>query len=374
MPSPDIRAYVDLTVDDRTPQDVFADALATLQTNLPAWVPREGATEVLLLEALGMEVAEAVVAINRVPGAVNETLLKLFGITRNSGTTPVLSLKFTVANTGGYTIPAGTESRLSLPGGLESVVFSTDSDLVISAGFLTGTVSATGDRFTADANSVAVNTYLDLLDSILAVETVQLDQHLTNGEDPENDADYFARAVARFGRLSDTLVLPSHFTSFVLEDPTFKRAFTIDNWDGTGSTPGTVAGHVTVAVYGDGATNTSGEKSALLAKLEAAALANLTVHVIDPTITAVAVTATVKAKAGYVTSDVQTAVVAALTAYLDPMVWPWSGTVRRFELVSLMDQVPGVDYVVSVTTPASDVTLTGNAPLADNGTLTITVT
>lgn len=373
MPSPDIRPYVDLTLYDKDPQEIFEDAKTALATNLPGWIPREGNTEVLLLEALAMEVAETVFAINRVPASILETLLKLFNVDRSAGTAPVVVLKFNMVGTAGYLIPQGTEVRMTLDGGLEDLIFSTVTDLTIAPGSSNGTVNAVGNRFTADGNNVATSTYLELLDSIIFVDSVQLDSFVTAGEDPETDQEYFARAVARFGRLSDTLVLPAHFTSYTLENPTYKRAFTIDNWDGTGSTPGTVGGHVTVAVYGNGVANSTGEKNALQASLEAISLANLTIHVIDPTITAVNVTATVKAKLGYNTSDVQTAVVAALNSYLDPMTWEWGTTVRRFELVSLMDQVEGVDYVVSVGTPASDVTLTGNAPLADAGTLTITV-
>lgn len=373
MASPDFRPYFDLTLMDKSRQDIYDAAATLLATNLAAWVPREGNTEVLLMEAMAAQVEESVFAINRVPNAIMETLLVLFGIERDVGTLPVATLKFNMAGTSGYTIPSGTQARLSLPGGLEDVVFTTNVDLVIAPGNLFGTVSATGHRYTMDANSVSVGTYLDLLDSLIYVESVQLDAITTNGANPESDTDYFARAVARFGRLTDTLVLPVHFTNATLEDPTFVRAFAIDNWAGGGGTPGTEGGHITVAVYGNGANNTGGEKTALEARLEAAAAANLDIHVIDPTITSVAVTATVKAKAGYDTAAVQTAVQDALTAYLDPMKWDWGTTVRRFELVSLMDQVVGVEHVVSITVPASDVTLTGNAPLADAGALTITV-
>lgn len=374
MPSPDVTPYLDLSLFDKDPQDIYDAAVLELATNLPAWVPREGNIEVLILEALSLEVAESIFAINRLPSGIMEVLLRLFGITRDSGAAPVASLEFTMVDDTGYTIPAGTQARLALPGGLSPVIFTTSMDLVIAPLSTTGTVDAVGDRFTDDANGTAAATALDLLDSVVAVDSVVFDSMTTNGRDPESTQDYFSRAVTRFSRLTDTLVLPTDFSAYALEQPGVERAQAFDNWDGSGGSPGDDPGHITVAVYGDGAVLTGGEKTALEAAMEEICEANLDVHIIDPTITTQAVTATLKAKTGYVLADVQTAVEDALTAYLDPMTWPWSDTIRFYELISVMDQVAGVDYVVSLTVPAADVPLSGIATLADAGVLTITVT
>lgn len=374
MPSPDVTPYVDLRVYDKDPQDIFDAAKLALQTSLPEWVPREGNIEVLLLEALALEVAESAFTVNRLPSGVVEVLLRLFGIERDNGAAPVVDLEFTMVGTTGYTVPAGVQARLEIPGGLEPVIFTTSAELTIAPGNSTGVVSAVGDRFTDDANNIVLGTALEFMDSVVYVEGVTLDAVTTGGREPEEDTDYFTRALTRFTRLSDTLVLPSHFTSFALEDTDFYRAFTIDNWNGSTGSPGDHPGHVTVAVYGNGALATTQQKNDLEAAIEARILANLDAHVIDPTINTVAVTATVKAKAGYLTSSVQSSILQALNNYLDPMTWEWGTVVRRNELITLISNVEGVDYVDTMTTPASDLSLTGNAPLADAGTLTITVT
>lgn len=292
MPSPDARAYIDLTILDKDPQTLYEDAETQLQTELPEWVPREGNTEVLLLEAMAAQVAEAVYAINRLPDGIMEALLLLFGIERDSGTPPVANIQFTVVNSLGYTIPAGSEVRLDLSGGLEPILFTTNIDLVIPNGSTTGSVLATGDRFTADANNIPANTALEVLESIIYIESAKLVSITTGGTDPEDDAEYFSRGASRFSRLSETLVLPKHFTAYVLENPSVARATTLDNWDGSGGAPGDDPGHVTVAVYGNGTTLSTGVKNALQAEMEALATVNLQVHVIDPTITNIAVTAT----------------------------------------------------------------------------------
>lgn len=372
MPSPDATPYVDLTVYDKDEQDLYEDAELRLSTALPTWVPREGNTEVLLMETLAAQVAEGVYTINRLPSGIMEALLLLFGVERDSGSPPVATLTFTMVNTLGYTIAAGTEARLDLPGGLEPIVFTTTTDLVIAPGNSSGTVSATGDRFTDDANNIAANTALELLDSIIYVNSVVLTAITTGGSEPEDDDAYFTRGATRFSRLSDTLVLPRHFTAYALENASVIRATTLDNWDGSGGAPGDDPGHVTVAVYGNGTTLSGPVKTALQTEMENLALTNLVVHVIDPTVTTVDVTATVRALPGYTQAEVQASVVAALNAYLDPVAWEWGTTVYRNELITLISNVEGVDRTESLTTPASDTALTGYATLVDAGTITIT--
>lgn len=373
MPSPDTTAYYDLRIMDLDPQDVFENAIDTLKQVLPEWVPRETNTEVFLMEALAQMVAEGIFSLNRLPDGIVEVLLRLFGITRSNGQAPIAQVEFHMTNTAGYTVPAGTSVRLELPGDVEPIIFTTDVDLTIASGDLAGVVNATGDRFTADANGVAAGTVMELLDSIIAVDYVVLDEPLSGGQEPEDDEAFFTRGMTRLSRLNDTLVLPRHFVAASLEQPYVVRALAIDNWDGTGATPGTVAGHITVAVYSDGRLNTLAEKNALLAILSTASLAQLQVHVVDPNINAIDVTVQVKGLAGYDTATIIDNVTAALQEYLSPATWAWGNTVRYTELVTLINNAEGVDYIITMTTPTTDTVMTGNAPLASADDIVVTV-
>jgi uncharacterized phage protein gp47/JayE len=372
MGTPDLTPYVDLTFFDKDPQDVFDAAILDLQAKLPGWVPREGNIEVLLLESFSLAVAEAIFAVNRLPGAVVMALLRLYGVDPDEGTLPTTTLTFMVGDTLGHEIPAGTGARLDLPGGLEPVVFTTDEAVVVPPGEATVTVAATGDRYTTEANGTAAGTALALIDAIAFVDTVELGSVVAGGVEPETDEEWVTRAVQRFGRLSETLVLPRHFETFALEDPAVTRAKALDNWDGSTGAPGDHPGHVSVAVYGDGGPVPAGTKTTLEASMEAQSLAMLDVHVVDPSVTAVPVTATIRTLPDSVSADVVTAVEAALGEYLDPSTWNWSATVRRNELIALISNVEGVDYVESLTAPAADLALVGPATLVDAGTLTIT--
>jgi uncharacterized phage protein gp47/JayE len=364
---PDLTDYNSLVLYDSNPADLVERAIADATVKLPDWVPAAGNTEMVLIEAMALQVAELVYAINRLPDGVLDVLLRLFGVTRSLGIAPTATATFTASVTSGVTVPAGTVVRLNL--GSNTVDFTTDSTAAVPVGATTIVVPITGTLGTSDANGSVAGAVLELESSVALIDTVTLATDVAAGTDPETDAAWRKRAIETFQRLTTTLVLPDHFTAAAIATPGVARAFTIDNYDGTGSNPG----HVTVAVIGSGgALLSSGDKTALQADLDAQSQANLAVHVIDPTVTTVPVTTAVHLLPGYdlttVTSNIQT----VLEGYLSPDTWGWGGTVRKNELIARIDGAEGVDYVSTITAPATDVSLSGAAPLAALGTLTVT--
>jgi hypothetical protein len=541
MPVPDVKSYVDLTLYDKDAKKIADQALADAAVKFPGWVARAGNTEVLLIEAMALEVAELAFAINRLPGAVTEVLLGLYGIVRSQGAAPTATATFALSDTLGHTVPSGTVVRLSLGADVAPLDFTTDVALVVPGGQSSGTVAITAKRNTAAANGTISGTALSLVDSIAFVNSVSLGSAVANGQEAETGTAFLDRGIQALRKLVTTLVLPEHFTAEALLDVNVKRATSVDNYnsdhnrltanqssaevDATGwsavlngtlardaalgldggaswrltataggdmaaetdapgiavvvgeqytarldpraaatsrsvqvalrwhdaanaflseslgtavadpvgswptsptfvtaaapanaafcrvrvyfraaaaaeihnfdriafrrgpstnwrvggldtsSTVGDHLGHVTTVVGGvAGAPLTQAQKNALELVLESKALANLDTHVVDPTITVVPVTVTVRRLAGYTDAQVVANVQAKVDAYLDPATWPWGTVVRRNELIALVDQAAGVDYVDVLTAPAADVALAGVGPLADAGTITVTVT
>ena len=333
MASPDATPYVDLRLLDVSAQDLFANALQNLVSYLPEWTPREGHTEVLLLESFASEVAEAVFAINRLPGAVLEALLRLYQVERDLGQPPTVSVRFTVVDTAGYIIPAGTRVAVTIDslGAGNVLLFATNTALAVPPGSLTGTVVATALSNTAVANGSPAGGLVELVDSVAVADRVDLVSSVGGGADVESDIDWFTRGVQRFSRLTETLVLPRHFTAAALEFDNVERAFTLDNYDpAVGASPG----HITVAVYGLGTTISVADKATIAATMDAQAQANLAVHIVDPTITTINVTASIVVLDGYSATVVKAAVVAAIRAYLSPAQWGWGSTLYVNELIS----------------------------------------
>ena len=374
MTSPDLTPYVDLTVFDRDAQDIFEVFLTDVQSRLPDYQPYETNTEVVVAQSMALEVSEEVFAINRLPSSTIEGVLALFSVARDPGQAPTTTLTFQLADIAGHNIPAGTRAVLTLPGGLDPVVFTTTGDLVVPPGSSTGTIAALGDRFTSDANGYPAGTLVDLLDAVTFAESVTLASQPVDGKQPEDQQAWLTRGVARFARLSETLSLPRHFTSFALENGAF-RATTIDLYDpGAGGAPGAHPGHVTVAVYGQGDVPVSAAVQAvLLSAFGPVSSPHLIKHVVSPTVTAVDVTATVAHRSGFDAQEVLAACESALRDYLHPDNWPWQNVVRRTQLISLLADVPGVAYVTSLTVPAVDITLPGVANLTRPGALSVFV-
>jgi hypothetical protein len=371
---PDTTTFVNLTIYDKSAVDLYNAAIANIASFLPEWVPREGNVEVVMLEAFCNVVEEAVYAINRLPNAMALILLQMFGVYRSPGVQPVATLQFTVQDTQGYTIPIGTAAALPIMDGIDPVVFTTDQDLVIPAGQTVGTVSATGDRFTVDANTAPAATPLGMLNSLQFLNSVVLVSVTESGTDPDTDANWIERGAARLSRISDALLLPRHFSAYAIEQDTVHRATAIDSYNPTsGHAPGGDAGHVTVAVYGFGTAMSTADKADLLAGLQYLSSAQLNVHLIDATVEVLDVSATVYASAtddpAVITSNVQN----ALAQYLSVDTWNWSQTVHVNNLISVISNAPGVRHVSTINAPTGDVTYTAQGVLVALGTLNLTV-
>ena len=372
--SPDYTDFVDLTLYDKGPEDILEAAQVTLQTRIPDWSPSATNIEVMLLEALALEVGETVFSLNRIPESMVRVLLSLYGIEFDSGQPPVVDLQFTAQDTDGYVIPAGVEVAIPMSNG-EFMSFFTDSALTITEGNILGTVSATATVFTNIANGIAIGTSGELVDAIVGIDAVETATVVADGRLPETVEQWTFRGVQRLRRLVDTLVIPQHFIQAALENSLVQRANAVDNYDPTADPPGDPGDHpgnVTVVVYGDDAPLSSGEKTTLRDSLELRAMANLIVHVIDPTITPVDVTVSVGIEPTATEATVLQAVEDRLIEYLSPTTWPWAGTVRRNELISVIDQVPGVSYVDTITDPASDIVLDPGQTLVEAGTIVVT--
>lgn len=360
---------------DQDAQDIFDASLINLRENIPEWSPREGNIEVLLLEAIAQPVSELIFANNRLPAAMSEVIMAWYGIERDPGSEPKTNIRFTINMTDGLTIPANTAVSLDLEAlGMDPIVFSTDVELVIEAGQNTGIVSATARGvYIADANGIPANTAMAVLDSIIYVDSAYTNIAVWDGSPPEEDIDWYTRGFQRLQRLTETLVLPHHFTAIALEQTYIERAFVVDNFDAVApGTPGAQLGFVSLYVYGNNEQVSTDDKADLLGKITPATHAGLIVRIAEPTLTEVDVEATVVLEP---TADVGTTIIAveqAVQDFLSPMTWDWGGVVRRNDLISLITNVPGVDFVDTLVTPAANITLTGAANLVTSGAVVIT--
>jgi uncharacterized phage protein gp47/JayE len=357
---------INLVVDDRDPQAIFDAALAKWVELAPTVRPRNGSVEAILLEAAAVATADGIYALNRFVTKAVEGVLNLYGVPRFPGAAAAGTVTLTLDGTRTLTVTAG--QRLLEPS--TGLVLEVSADTTV-----TGAASIVVPVVTAEpggaGNAITAGTPIDLLDAIPYVVAAAVTTGLTGGADPESDASYVDRASTVLARVTSSLVLPVHFTAYALQDTRVQRATVVDLFE-PGGTPGAELGHLTVYAYGYGALLSSGVKAELRDAMQARSAAMIEVHVEDPTIVTQAVTLTCHALPGYSTVDVRDAIEAALSGWMNPDTWSWGEDIRPTDIIALVSDVAGVDYVDSVTTPASAVTIDVDE-LATVGTMTITV-
>lgn len=364
MTSPDLPAYTDLVLFDAGPLELFQLATDATQQKFPGASLLPGDLATVILEAQAIVGAEVVYAANRLPARLLEGLLGLLGVARSPGVPATGQVLFRLADTAGRVIPAGTRVALDLGGETGSLDLVVGVATAAAPGAATVTADIAADGGGSAANGTPAGTAVVVRSPLTFVDGAELASSLTGGADPESDEAYLSRAAAFLAGLVTTLVVPRHFVLAALRRPEVGRAFGINNHDP--ARPGEVlGGYITVAALGHAGALLSGAyKLALQAEFGDQAQANLAVRVVDPDITNVPVNVTVHPQPDAEPAQVQADVALALEQYLSPATWPWSGTVRRNELIALVDGVAGVDYVVALTSPGTDVALPGVAPLA----------
>ena len=395
MVSPDWTSYVDLTPYDSTTTAILEESLTQARALLPEWTPRVGQIETTLLEATAFQTANLANAANRLPGAAVETLLKLHGVTRSNGVKATATVAFTFSDNYGHTIPALTPVGYFGPAG-STFVYLLDADATVAS----GSTSLTGVAVTAQAVGTGYNTpsngsSLQTLSVVPYVSTTVLDSKPTGGLNAETDTEFFTRAVTILKSYSTVMVTEEQMQAHILANYTGTvyraKAYNLrrhaDRNMVTGG--GSHTGYVFVSVAGENvngyprsvedATITASNISDIATSMTSKTATGLSIEINNAELVGVGVTCevykTTSAAAGTVSSAVQT----ALETYLDADAWAWDRVVRVNEVISLLDNVTGVDYVKTVTLSLPEESVVGatTANLTatyDNGTFGVGAT
>jgi hypothetical protein len=386
--SPDASPVVSLTLYDATASDLYAEAISLAQTLFPDWNPVVGNTEVALLQSLSTIVAEEIFAINRLPLTVVQSLLLLAGVTPSAGSQATATAVFTLTdNTNGVTVLPGTTVQLQMSEG-RIFTFATQQSMYLPPGTLVSPpIPIICTSYSATPNGTAAGTGLSLPTiGVLSVASIVLGSEVLGGADPESVQSWVNRGTQVLQRLSSTLITPSQFQQAALSsDPTVWRCQVTNNWDPTldGGNGASALGNLTVSVYGKSNPLNPGSPSpvaadhklALANLLNAQAQANLSVHVVDATVTAASVVAVVTRLANSDAASVELAVQQAVFGWMSSDTWMWDGAIRYMKLLDAIENAAGVDYASYVTLNgvSGDLELAGIAALANAAVVTVTV-
>ena len=385
--------YIDVPI-STDPQDILDDVYTFLQTQIPGWTPAAGNLDVWLAMSLSSAAAETRDVASAVPTSIfryyGATLIGLAPIDATPSTT---TTNWTMVDNAGYTIEAGTQVAIAASGNI-LVPFVTLNDVIIPSGSTTvsGVTIQSVNTGADTAGLGAVSGPVQLLDPLAFVSSITQVAVTTGGVDAESDSDYLTRLATYLQLLTPRPILANDFAVLCRTNiPGVFRSVAIDGYDPTSNTYNNARTVSVAAIDQNGTPVGSTIKSQMLTLLQNTREVNFVPYVIDPAINLVNATYTVKALAGYDPTALLASINAAITAYLNPITWGtttqdstiWlQNTVVRYnKMIQVIENVAGVDYLVSLTQaipPASltaaDLTLTGVAPLAKANTLTGTIT
>ena len=370
MSSPDFSQYVDLTLYDVEPQDVYSAALTYAQTALPEFIPVIGTVEDAVLQATSYMTYILAAGINRIPNGVMEGIIKLMGFSRLEATLATGSALFTLSVNTGTTIPEGTiiAYTTTIDGELVAYSFATAVDTIVPSG--SDTVSIAIEATEIGKYPTLLNTQqMILISSVPSILEVSLDADIVNGLDSETDAQYFDRASQFLSSTNTSLATKRQLVNYIAANyPTINISAVYDTTNSAGNllfATAAAPGYVTIAVaQSDGTALGATIKNELQADVAGKAIAGLNVGVINISTFSCSIAASIAVVSGYTPATVQASVADAIESYISPLGWDQEQTINPNKIVALIAVIPGVGYVSSVTltipTSPANVTLASN--------------
>lgn len=353
MTSPDFREYINLTIYDTTPQQLYDDSVTYAQTAMPEFEPRIGTIEDALLQSMAYVGGILATGINRLPNGLMEGMCRLLGFTRNEAEFATGTVTFTSSVNTGIVIPKGTAVTYDVyeDGITTSYPFSTDTDLIIPSESDTGTVAVTAIN-SGKYPSLLDGQSLTLVSQIPYIIAVELAADIATGADSETQPEFFDRAAKYFASLNTTIATASQMSNYIATYyPTVPvlKVYDLTTSSDMLFTAVESAGKVTVAVCAaNGDALTSGVKTALDDDLSDRCVAGLDIAIVDMDKFDMAINISIATMDGFSPSEVAASVTLALDSYLDFLGWDFQQTINQNILIAKASQISGVKYVSSL--------------------------
>lgn len=220
MPSPDFSQYIDLTINDKQPDQLYDEAVDYARLALPEFAPRPGTVEDAILQAVAYVSALNLGNINRLPDGLMEGVLRYMGIIRKEATFATVDIDFEVSENGG-TVPDGTIA----------IYETTDGDVLVQYPFITsGDNSANSASTTVTVNAtcqvagilptIPTGTELILAQPSSTVLSATTSSSLIQGARAETETEYFNRGTTQLESISSTLATAAQVENYILTNYT----------------------------------------------------------------------------------------------------------------------------------------------------------
>jgi hypothetical protein len=233
MPA-DFSQYVDLTIYDKEPGDMYLEAIEMARLTLPEFSLRTGTVEDAIFQAMAWIGWVNATSVNRIPDRLMAGILSMMGVTINLSSSAQMNITVTADSYEGATIPVGTVFGYTsiFEDEVIEYVFMTVEALEIAA----DESPAPGDPFPSGVvlaecitpgviPSITPATPLTLLTPSTSIISAESSSgvstsgaplaYFQNGVNNETSSGFLSRAVSYLSSLSSTLVKASQVDSFV---------------------------------------------------------------------------------------------------------------------------------------------------------------
>jgi hypothetical protein len=221
--------YIDVPI-DTDPQDLLSDCYDYLAAAIPGWAPSTGNLDVWLLMAIASICAETRDVASVVPADIFRWFgANLVNIPPINEAQATCTTTWTMVDTNGYTIPAGTQVDIPVPGS-SPIPFITTTDVIIAPGsnVAAGVTIEAVNPGSAPNDIGSIGGTVELLDALTFVASVVQSSVPTGGVDDELDTDYLNRLAAELQLLAPRPILARDYAIYSRNIANVYRAAAID--------------------------------------------------------------------------------------------------------------------------------------------------
>jgi hypothetical protein len=223
-----VNGYLELPV-TTDPDALTQAAFAAIAALFPGWVPNEGALEVAVIEQAMAQQAETATVASSMSQAAFAYYGSLVNIPQEQGATASVPTTWTMVDTQGYTIPAGTVVGFQVLGN-QFVYFETTAPFTVPSGSSSLTdVVLTAQVAGSAGNGFAAQTMVPYT-QLAFVSSVASTAVSAGGADPETTAAYLNRLSAELRLMATRPILPGDFAALAPNVTGIFRACAINGY------------------------------------------------------------------------------------------------------------------------------------------------
>jgi uncharacterized phage protein gp47/JayE len=383
--------FVTLPIES-TPQQMLEEWSAEMESLIEGWTPALGEYETIFAQAIIYRIVFPLLqlAANVDAAIFQEWGRQIVNVVPQEATRATVDSTWTLKDKSGYTITAGTQIDIARSGD-DRVGFIVVSDVVVAPGEDTtkpGEVVLEAVEPGLDGNGLEGEGVL--IDALFFVDSIAIIGASSGGADAEDPQHFLARLARTMQTYIEGVVIARDVEIVALNVPGIGRALALDNYNAETEEDEQEKTTTVAVTDAEGEPATAEAKEALAAKLEEKREVNYLFFVIDPTYHELDVEGEIVPMQGFDKAEVAANVAAAIAERFSPArhgqqppgddtSWVNDDTLRYQDLVTVVNNVEGVDYYSSLkwrvgvaAFGTADISLTGAAPLPRPDTITIT--